>query len=57
MEERGLQIPDPDKAIHYLKYIGYYRLTGYCLSFQHGAKGDHTFLNGTSFDDVLRLYI
>ena len=28
MEERGLQIPDPDKAIHYLKYIGYYRLTG-----------------------------
>ena len=32
MEERGLLIPDPDKAVHYLKYIGYYRLTGYCLS-------------------------
>ena len=57
MEERGLLIPDHDKVIHYLKYIGYYRLTGYCLPFQHGEKGDHTFLKGTSFDDVLGLYI
>ena len=57
MEERGLLIPDPDKAVHYLKYIGYYRLTGYCLPFQYGEKGDHAFLNGTSFDDVLRLYL
>ena len=24
LEERGLLIPDPDKAVHYLKYIGYY---------------------------------
>ena len=24
MEERGLLIPDTDKAVHYLKYIGYY---------------------------------
>ena len=57
MEERGLLIPDPDKAVHYLKYIGYYRLTGYCLPFQCGEKGDHAFLNGTAFDDVLRLYL
>ncbi len=57
MEDRGLRIPDPDKALHYLKYIGYYRLTGYCLPFQDGAAGDHSFIKGTSFDDVLKLYV
>lgn len=30
MEERGLLIPDPDEALHHLKYIGYFRLTEYC---------------------------
>jgi len=57
MQERGLNIPDIDTAIHYLRYIGYYRLTGYCLPFQNGPKGDHAFDKGTSFDDVLALYI
>ena len=57
LEKRGLQIPDSDKALHYLKYIGYYRLTGYCLPFQGRAPEDHFFLEGTSFDDVLNLYV
>ena len=57
LEKRGLLIPDPDKALHYLKYIGYYRLTGYCLPFQAGAAGDHSFIESTSFDDVLKLYV
>lgn len=57
LEKRGLQIPDSDKALRYLKYIGYYRLTGYCLPFQDNAAGDHSFLEGTSFDDVLNLYV
>lgn len=57
LEKRGLRIPDSDKALHYLKYIGYYRLTGYCLPFQDSAVGDHSFLEGTSFDDVLNLYV
>ena len=56
MEKRGLQVPDPDKALHYLKYIGYYRLTGYCLPFQDDAEGDHSFVKA-SFEDVLKLYI
>ena len=57
LQARGLNIPDTDRASHYLKCIGYYRITGYCLPFQNRAKGDHTFDNGTSFDDVLALYI
>lgn len=57
MQKRGLQVPDFDKALHYLKYIGYYRFTGYCLPFQDNAKGGHAFVEGTSFDDVLELYI
>ena len=31
---RGLEIPDRDKARHYLRFIGYYRLSGYYLTFQ-----------------------
>ena len=50
------KVPDSDKALHYLKCIGYYRFTGYCLPFQDHAKGDHAFIEGTSFDDVLELY-
>ena len=57
LENRGLQVPDPDRALHYLKYIGYYRLTGYCLPFQGGVAGDHSFVKGTSFDDVLELCV
>lgn len=49
-------MPSPDKALHSLKFLGYYRFTGYCLPFQDNAKGDHAFVDGTSFDDVLELY-
>jgi abortive infection bacteriophage resistance protein len=32
---RGLTVPDRDKARHYLRYIGYYRLSGYFLTLCH----------------------
>lgn len=55
LRNRGLLIPDPDKARHYLQYIGYYRLSGYMRPFQ--SLPDHTFKPGTDFDKILDLYI
>lgn len=53
--ERGLSIADPDRAIKYLKTVGYFRLTGYMFHMQH-PDGSHRFLEGASFDDVIGLY-
>jgi abortive infection bacteriophage resistance protein len=55
LTERGLGIPDPDRARRYLRHIGYYRLSPYTIPFQHGGP-DHLFREGTGFDDVLDLY-
>lgn len=52
---RGLAIPDPVSAEHYLKHIGYYRLTGYGLSFFDRASGRYD--AGRSFQDLLDHYI
>ena len=57
---RGLAVPDLEKAAHYLKYIGYYRLSGYALplTFKNNpTKPSHNFKPGTSFDDILNLYM
>ena len=55
LKSRGLDIPQPERALHYLKFIGYYRLSGYCLFYQE--KPSHSFKHGTTFDAVLDLYI
>jgi len=54
---RGMQITE-DTA-HYLNHIGYYRLRGYWIPFEEPdpPDGDHRFRAGTSFDDVLNLYV
>jgi abortive infection bacteriophage resistance protein len=59
LTSRGLIIEDEAKAKHYLSFIGYYRLSGYCLHFQNGGNGEirHHFKSGTTFDSVLDLYI
>lgn len=53
-QDRGLQIPDPYRAQSYLSHISYYRLSANCIPFQ--GKKDK-FNKGTTFDDVLDLYI
>lgn len=57
--ERGLVIKDEPRARHYLKYIGYYRLSGYSLIFQKSGSvaGPHAFKDGVTFDDILDCYI
>lgn len=56
LADRGLDIPDPDRARRYLRHIGCYRLSPYAIPFQQGSP-DHLFRDGTGFDDVLDLYV
>lgn len=51
---RGLELPDEERALRYLRHIGYYRLSAYVRSFE-GAERD-VLRPGTTFDDVLTLY-
>jgi abortive infection bacteriophage resistance protein len=55
LAERGLEIPDPERAKRYLRHVGYYRLSPYAIPFQ-GGRPDHVFARGTTFDDLLGLY-
>ncbi len=59
--DRGLEVPDATRAQVYLNAIGYYRLSAYCLPFEHAAAAglprDHQFKPGTRFDDMLALYV
>ena len=57
--DRGLDVPDRERALRYLSFIGYYRLSGYMLRFQAGGKGTarHNFVVGVSFEQVLNDYV
>lgn len=57
LHQRGLAIPDEALARHYLGNISYYRLSAYTRPFYHPSQPEHRFLDGTTFDDVLRLYV
>jgi abortive infection bacteriophage resistance protein len=56
---RGLRVDNRDVVSHYLKFIGYYRLSAYCIPFQDCEKSsdNHQFKPGISFEQVLDLYI
>lgn len=56
---RGLKIDDRDTANHYLRFIGYYRLSAYCIPFQYNGNNanKHYFRPDTSFEQILELYI
>ena len=36
LESRGLVVPDRDRALRYLRHLGYYRLSPYTIPFQGG---------------------
>ncbi len=57
--DRGLAVPDRERALRYLSFIGYYRLSGYMLRFQAGGQGTarHNFVVGVSFEQVLSDYV
>jgi abortive infection bacteriophage resistance protein len=50
---RGLIISDQAKVEHYLKFIGYYRLSGYMLPF---CSSKDCFKPGVNFEQIIDLY-
>ena len=56
LQSHGLNIPDPVKAEFYLSQLNYYRFAAYCLPFEQD-HATHRFVAGTSFDNVLNLYV
>ncbi|WP_267963807.1 Abi family protein [Testudinibacter sp. TR-2022] len=56
-QQRGLNIPNQERAVRYLNYIGYYRLSAYTIPFQDPKSSSHQFKQNVNFDDILSLYI
>lgn len=56
LRQRGLKIPDIQKAEHYLSHISYYRLRAYTYPFQDNTDSNHPFLSGVEFEQILDLY-
>ncbi len=54
--ERGLEVPERDRAIRYLRHIGYYRLSPYAIPFQE-IDTNHQFKRGASFNSLLDMYV
>ncbi len=62
LRQRGLVINDEQKALKYLRTIGYYRLSGYLYPFRQQDPNEPTkkldyFIENTNFEDVKNLYI
>tara|TARA_R110000823_G_scaffold55161_4_gene134860 strand:- start:11668 stop:12642 length:975 start_codon:yes stop_codon:yes gene_type:complete len=54
---RGLSVPDMERARHYLANISYFRLSAYTRPFYQPNLAEHRFQNDCCFDDVLNLYV
>lgn len=54
--ERGLQVDDKKSAASYLNHINYYRLGTYWWSYIDDHQA-HTFKAGTTFEQILNLYV
>jgi abortive infection bacteriophage resistance protein len=56
LQQRGMVITNKESAAHYLSHINYYRLGAYWLNFE-SDHATHTFIQNTTFEQVLNLYI
>lgn len=56
MIERGVLVTDRSFALEQLRVIGYYRLSGYGRPFQVNPNVDHSFIEGTKFEDIIDAY-
>lgn len=60
LESRNLLVPDRERALHYLRFINYYRLSGYGFLFENphvGTIRSHRFPDGTTFEHLLNIYV
>ncbi|MFS7393951.1 Abi family protein [Carnobacterium maltaromaticum] len=53
LKSRNLIVDDEDKAIKYLKSVGYFRLNGYWLTL---CSDKDTFCNNTTFEHIIDIY-
>lgn len=53
IQQRGLLVDDPARALRWLEQVSYYRLSAYFLPFKHGNQ----FLPGAEFNEIAGLYI
>lgn len=56
LQSRGLNIDNPQRAEHYIRNIGYYRLSAYLYPLLQMPKEVHRYKTGCTFQDALNLY-
>jgi abortive infection bacteriophage resistance protein len=56
LKERGLTIENESRALHILRNISYFRLSGYWYPFLQEPKSLHRFKEGASFEKAFKLY-
>jgi len=56
LKRRGLIVNDEEKAKAFLLRVNYSRLRPYWHPFEVREQGEHRFLAGTTFEDIVRLY-
>jgi abortive infection bacteriophage resistance protein len=56
LKSRGMTFADEAEACFYLEHLNYYRIGAYWLPFE-ANHATHQFKSGTSFEEVLELYI
>lgn len=57
LKKRGLHIPDEERAVNCLQFIGYYRLSGYGRFYYDDPNlSEPRFKKNTSFEQILELY-
>ena len=56
LKNRGLSIPDEQRAVSYLTHIGYFRLSAYFYPLLKEPKTDRIFKTGATFDMALDMY-
>jgi abortive infection bacteriophage resistance protein len=64
LKSRGMTVPDEERALHFLRRVGYYRLSGYFYPFRIIEECDNDafrrsdqFIEASNFDDVIALYL
>ncbi len=57
LQSRGLAIANIAEAERFIRYVNYYRFSGFCLHFQHkdAVSNDRVFEPGVTFDDIVYL--
>jgi len=56
LKNRGLSIPDEERAVSYLNNIGYFRLSAYYYPLLQNPKNDRVFKTGSTFNMILDMY-